>query len=209
MHRYTELLEPDKTYHVYNHAVGKINLFTKKENYLFFLKKYNEHISPIADTFAYCLMPNHFHLALRIKPEKQIRLLQKFEDFIEKNKIEEHKFERFISKQFSNLFSSYAQSFNKQENRKGSLFERPFKRLHIDSLEYFVKIIHYIHYNPVHHEFIHDFRKWYYSSFQSLISEKPTKLNRSEVLEIFDGKENFIAFHNKEIDNNLTNIMEG
>jgi len=57
-------LEVEKCYHIYNHAVGNENLFRCDENYRYFLKKYAEHISPIADTFAYCLMPNHFHLSV-------------------------------------------------------------------------------------------------------------------------------------------------
>jgi len=72
MNKYTQPLESDKYYHIYNHAVGNDNLFKKEENYYFFLKKYIQHISPIADTFAYCLMPNHFHFAVRVKSEKEI-----------------------------------------------------------------------------------------------------------------------------------------
>jgi len=60
-------LEPDNFYHIYNHAVSKENIFRSEENFDFFLKKYHKYISPIADTFAYCLMPNHFHFAVKIK----------------------------------------------------------------------------------------------------------------------------------------------
>ena len=76
-------LEPDKYYHIYNHAVSKDNLFVKEANYHFFLKKYAQYILPVADTFAYCLMPNHFHFAVRIKDRSDIesimRTLPKFE----------------------------------------------------------------------------------------------------------------------------------
>jgi len=50
-------------------------------------------------------MPNHFHFAIRIKPEKEIetviRTLPKFKTLAKLN------YENYISKQFSNLFSSY------------------------------------------------------------------------------------------------------
>jgi len=65
-------LEPDKYYHIYNHAVGGDNLFCSNENFNYFLQKYKHYITPIADTFAYCLMPNHFHLAVRIKSKKEL-----------------------------------------------------------------------------------------------------------------------------------------
>ena len=75
MKNYLPPLEADNYYHIYNHAVGQDNLFKKDENYNFFLKKYANYINPIADTFAYCLMPNHFHFLVRIKYEKAIEAL--------------------------------------------------------------------------------------------------------------------------------------
>lgn len=72
MINYYETLEPDKYYHIYNHAVGQDNLFNTDENYRFFLEKYAHYIIPVADIFAYCLLPNHFHFAIRIKPEDEI-----------------------------------------------------------------------------------------------------------------------------------------
>ncbi len=201
MKKYTSLLECDKYYHIYNHAVGQDNLFKNDDNYNFFLNKYAKYISPIADTFAYCLMPNHFHFAVRIKEEDQINTLMRT---IHKLKnVEKLDCEKYISKQFSNLFSSYTQSFNRQNNRTGVLFERAFKRLHIDSNSYYRKIIHYIHFNPVHHGFVKDLRDWKYSSFESFFSEKATLLKRKEVIDWFDSKDNFYNFHQKEINDKM------
>ena len=36
------------------------------------MKLYEKHIAPVADTFAYCLLKNHFHLAVRVKSEGEI-----------------------------------------------------------------------------------------------------------------------------------------
>ncbi len=60
-------MQPERFYHVYNHANGEENLFRQEENYHYFLKLWTKYIEPIADTFAYCLMPNHFHSLIRIK----------------------------------------------------------------------------------------------------------------------------------------------
>ncbi|KAF5051718.1 hypothetical protein DSECCO2_416110 [anaerobic digester metagenome] len=65
-------LEPDKYYHIYNHANGFENVFRCKENYLFFLQKYLFHLLPFFDTYAYCLMPNHFHLLIRVKSREEM-----------------------------------------------------------------------------------------------------------------------------------------
>ena len=150
-------------------------------------------------------MPNHFHIAVKIKSEEE---LEQYELFKSSKLLKSFTPEKFLSKQFSNLFSSYTQAFNKQQNRNGSLFIPRFRRKHIDSDEYFKQIIHYIHYNPVHHEFVDDLRDWKYSSFESFFSEKATSLKRNEVIGWFDNKENFWDFHQKEIDMKMTLALE-
>lgn len=62
-----EKLQPNSSYHIFNHANGFENIFTEDENFRFFLDKYNQYILPIAETYAYCLLPNHFHLVVRIR----------------------------------------------------------------------------------------------------------------------------------------------
>jgi hypothetical protein len=56
----TEILVPGLTYRVYTRADGSEKLFRFAKNYRFFMEKYQPYISPVADTFCYCLMPNHF-----------------------------------------------------------------------------------------------------------------------------------------------------
>ena len=138
-------LKPGTIYHIYNHANGFENLFVKEENYLYFLKKYATHIPSVADTLAYCLMPNHIHLMVRIKLEHQLP---------ESLKLSGSANPRKISKQFGNMFSAYAQAFNKQQGRKGSLFIPNFKRKAITNNQYYAHLIHYIHYNPVKDGFV-------------------------------------------------------
>lgn len=66
MKKYTENLKPDTIYHVFNRGINGINIFIEDKNYTYFLEKYDKYLSPIADTFAYCLLKNHFHIALKI-----------------------------------------------------------------------------------------------------------------------------------------------
>ncbi|WP_339612080.1 hypothetical protein [uncultured Planktosalinus sp.] len=76
------ILEPESTYHIYNRANGNEQLFLSDDNYRYFLKKYDNYIAPIADTFCYCLMPNHFHFLVRIKRESEVAevVLKKIEN---------------------------------------------------------------------------------------------------------------------------------
>jgi putative transposase len=78
-----------------------------------------------------------------------------------------------------------------------------FRRKHIASDDYLKQIIHYVHYNPVHHGFVADLREWKHSSFESFFSEKATSLKRTEVIEWFMDKETIWAFHQKEIDEKI------
>ena len=194
--RFMIYLELNGIYHIYNHANGDENLFRNNQNYLYFLKRYAHFIHPIAKTYAYCLMPNHFHVLVKIRSKEEIvATLPKFETLEKLTELEELTFDKFISKQFSNLFSSYTQSFNKVFKRKGSLFIKNFKRKPIKSNSYFISTLQYIHRNPVHHGFCTNIEDWNWSSYHSLISQKSTLLEKKEIMDWFGTKEYFAEAH--------------
>lgn len=201
-----EKLQPNNTYHIFNHANGFENLFTEDENYRFFLEKYLLYINPVAETYAYCLLPNHFHLVVRIRRREVLELVYSELNFskptnfskgpnFEKVVITNEELERFVSKQFSNLFSSYTQSFNKVNERRGSLFLKNFKREVINNRKYFESAVIYTHRNPVHHGFCTRYEDWSYTSYCEI------KENNSRIIEIdklfrtFGDKESFIVLH--------------
>ncbi|MDP3644086.1 MAG: hypothetical protein Q8S54_12960 [Bacteroidota bacterium] len=102
--------------------------------------------------------------------------------------------------QFSHLFNSYAQAYNKRFGRTGSLFQHPFKRKLISHERYLKHVILYIHNNPVHHGFCSQAMEYPWSSYLSCISIKPTKLKRDAVIGWFDSDANFKNVHNEKID---------
>jgi len=175
-------LEHGCYYHIYNRGINGTSLFYIPENYEHFLILYDKYITPIADTFAWCLMGNHFHLLVRIKEvdEINIKWLPNPVRVLNPDRVEVIKPPHLY---FSHLFNSYTQSVNKQQKRTGSLFEQPFHRLKITSDKYFRNLVVYIHQNPVHHGFTSDFRDYPWSSYGSIISLKPTKVEREKVLE--------------------------
>jgi hypothetical protein len=61
-------LIPGQYYHIYNRGINRGLIFFERENYLFFLRRLREHILPSANLVAYCLMPNHYHLLVMVKP---------------------------------------------------------------------------------------------------------------------------------------------
>ena len=60
-------LEYGQYYHIYNRGNNRASLFAEERNYAYFLNLYAKHVEPVARTFAYCLLPNHFHLLVQIK----------------------------------------------------------------------------------------------------------------------------------------------
>ena len=186
--------EPDKMYHVYHHANGDDCLFRSEENYHYFLKKYTLYIYPVAETFAYCLMPIHFHFLIRIRPAEELLKLVK-------NPVGFENLSGLVSRQFSHCFNAYAKAFNSQQNRQGSLFRGDLNRKLINREDYCTKVIHYIHFNPVHHNFVKQPEDWRHSSFHSLLSDKPTLLQRQEVIDWFGGQDAYLSFHQETPEN--------
>ena len=181
-------------YHIYNRGINSCNLFKEKENYEYFLILYDQYISPLAETFAWVLMPNHFHFLVRIKKESEIISdltgFQNLSGLVKMKPPHQH---------FSNLFNAYTKAFNKRYFRHGALFERPFQRTKINDAYHLKQVILYIHHNPVHHNFCELMMDYPWSSYLTCVSVKPTKLNRKTVLGWFDNEANFKFQHNKEI----------
>ena len=150
----------------------------------YFLGLYAKYIEPIADTYAYCLLRNHFHFLVRIRGRRS-------------NPESLGDLRRLItpSQAFANLFDAYAKAINKRYEQTGSLFQHPFGRIPVTSDEYFVHLIHYIHFNPQRHGFVDDFRGYPYSSYRALCSSSASRIRREEVLSWFGGRESFVHVH--------------
>lgn len=189
--REIESIKTDHYYHIYNRGNNGENLFYNDKNYLYFLKLYKKHIFPIAETFAWCLLKNHFHLLVKIRTDEEI---------CNNFNIKVEKLDKKPSQQFSNLFNAYVQAINKQNNRHGSLLETPFKRKQIKDEQYLKNLIIYIHNNPIQHNFVESLENYKWSSYSSLISNKDTYIEREKVTELFDNKENFVFAHQQKID---------
>ncbi len=172
-----EILEEGFFYHIFNRGNNKQKIFLEEENYLYFLKLLNKYIVPIADIYCYCLLDNHFHLLISIK-EGTVN----------------------PSQSFSNLFNAYTKAFNKRYERVGSLFQRPFKRIRITKEEYLRSLVLYIHHNPENHNLIQDFKKYKFSSYNSILSQSKSNLKKEEIISWFEDMENFKFVHRQRKD---------
>ncbi len=192
---YRPQLYPNQYYHCVNHAVGSELLFREEANYHYFLEKYRKYIAPITTTYAYCLMPNHFHFLIRIHSEDKI---QKHHQKIKPNEpldLETFDYHKFISQQFSNFFNAYAKAYNKRFLRRGALFEDYFKRPTVKGRIHFLKTLRYIHQNPVKHGFAVKIEEWKFNSYHAYLNTQKKGRYKREVFLLFEDVEDFKQFH--------------
>ncbi len=189
-------LFPNQVYHIINRGINKEDLFIHPNDYENFIKKFIQFIKPVAIVYSYCLMPNHFHFLLKIKP---LHLLP--------NKIQitknDNDLARKIMQPFSNFFNSYTRTFNLKYDRKDKLFSLPFKRIQIENEAYFRYLIFYIHRNPVHHKFIYNLAEWQYSSYYDYLNNNEYWFSTKAFEKYFDSKQDFKEKHHGIIENFL------
>ena len=164
-------VEEGKYYHLFNRGNNRENIFFDEENFIFFLKQFKNYMLPCIDVFAYCLMPNHFHLFIRVNDVSAFQ------------------------KGIRNFLISYSKAINKKYDRVGSLFQGRYKISEIISDSYYTRIVTYIHQNPLTANLVNDLRDYKYSSYPAYLSDKQTMLTRSEVLDWFGGVEGFKTDH--------------
>jgi REP element-mobilizing transposase RayT len=172
-------------YHIYNRGNNRENVFIQERNYAYFMDLWWKHTSQIAETYAYCLLKNHFHVTVYIKDKEALTSSGNLSAL----KLKEP------SQYFSNLFNAYTRGVNLATGRTGALFERPFERIPVTDEAYLLRLVVYIHQNPQKHKFVKDFRDWPYSSYHDLVANTPTRLQSEKLLELFGGKQDFIRIH--------------
>jgi putative transposase len=175
-------MEAGKMYHIYNRGNNKQEIFFRESNYYYFLRQFSKYLNPFLNVYAYCLMPNHFHLLIRIK-----------EDNVQQT---EKEFIASLQKSFRDFFISYSKAINKDQNRTGALFQQKYKRKEITSDEYYTAAVIYIHNNPTHARLCNHPGEWKFSSYNSIVSTSlKTKICKEEVLKWFGGLECFKQMH--------------
>ena len=114
-------LEYNSVYHIYNCGINGCNLFISDDDYDRFLSKYSKYIEPIADTFAWCLLGNHFHIVVRIKNESEIKTLEELGLCDKKTTMTIPNKKPDPTRQFSHLFNSYSQQLISRFNNQISI----------------------------------------------------------------------------------------
>jgi putative transposase len=134
-------LEKNYIYHIYNQGNNRRKIFYIRDNYLFFIEKIRTYVIPYADIFAWCLMPNHFHLMVYVReielpatPNQGFTRSQHSQGFTPSETLTGTPPSETLtgrSRTFNDsigiMLRSYTRAINKQENFTGSLFRKETK----------------------------------------------------------------------------------
>lgn len=164
------LLEPGKVYHIYNRARNWEPLFTDEEDLRSFLRLYQAHIAPLAETYAWCLLPDHLHLLIRIREEAA----------------------GCLYRPFAMLFNGYAKGYNLRHGKEGKLFFFKLKRMEIRSRTYQADLVRYINQNALRHGAASEITSYRYSSYRSTVSPMGSLVSREALVKLF-GRGNNLA----------------
>ncbi len=173
-----EPFEVGNCYHIYNRGVNKGLVFFSRRNYDYFLNKMARYFQPHAAVLAYCLMPNHFHVLIRVDNSG------------------------FLQNGLQPFLLTYTKSINTDQNRIGPLFQGRYQSNHIQDEEYLIDCVKYIHLNPIKAGLVDQPQQWEYSSYREyLLPDQQTFVEKSYVLQYFNSLVHFREY--TELDMNL------
>lgn len=173
----------DCTYHIYNRSNEIV--FHNRENYIFFLRKIKKHVLPYAEIISYCLMPNHFHFIVTVKPEGVV--------CFEKKRVDEL---QHLTRAIGTVLSSYTQAVNIELGRKGSLFAHKTKAKILNDAknDYALNCFMYVHQNPMLAKLVDKIEDWEFSSFLDYIGKRNgTLVNKQLGLDTFQIDKNQVC----------------
>jgi REP element-mobilizing transposase RayT len=158
-------------YHVYNRGVNRETIFFERDNYVFFLRRLRELLLPDhISVLVYCLMPNHYHLLLRLTSNEFSARMQAFG-------------------------TSYSKAINKRLARVGPLFQSRFQAKHVDSEEYLLHLSRYIHLNPLVAGLVHCLAEWEFSSYPDYTGRRQGTLpDMAAILTQFPSRQSYQQF---------------
>ncbi|MEN6568216.1 MAG: transposase, partial [Veillonellales bacterium] len=161
-------------YHVILRGINKQVIFEDEEDRQKFLA-YLQHYKMICNyaIYGYCLMDNHIHLVLKEQEEDLSSIMKR-------------------------IGVRYVAWYNRKYARCGHLFQDRFKSEVIESDEYLLSVLRYIHQNPLKAKLVKKIESFAYSSYTEYV-ETCRLIDRDFVLSLFSveqerAREAFKAF---------------
>jgi REP element-mobilizing transposase RayT len=169
---------PGLYYHLYNRGNNRQAIFFQQENYLFFLRGIKRYICPAAKVVAYCLMPTHYHILVRVESTQQTSEFLKNSEVLDSGGL--------VSRAMMRLSVSYTKAINKRFGRVGALFQGQFQAKYLQNYAHLLNLCVYIHANPVKDGLAADPADWMYSNYLGWLGQRDgTLVDREFVSEHF------------------------
>jgi len=166
---------PDIYYHFYNRGNNRQTVFFEPGNYLYFLGGIKKYLVPVVNIVAYCLMPTHYHILVRIRTSQTSEVLKTSEVSKEVS--------RQVSLAMQKFLISYTKAINKRFSRVGSLFQGQFQAKPIKNNTHLLNLCVYIHANPVNDGLVADPADWVYSNYLEWLGQRDGSLMDREFIQ--------------------------
>lgn len=139
----------DHVYHVINRASGRVPIFKTARDYLLF-ESVLEEAQEREDMriFAYCVMPNHFHLALYPRKDKDVQ-----------------RFVGWLTKTHTQRWHAMHQTIG-----HGHLYQGRYKSFIVNTDEYYLWLMRYIEQNPLRAKLVSKAEDWRWGSLYRRLS---------------------------------------
>lgn len=200
---------PENFFHLISKSIDGLLLFNDPKDYALYAKTFHKYTNDFLDTWSYSLLGNHSHHVVKMKAAEEIisnllRIKKKHRTaaanrFL-KDPENERLFDLMIERQINSFLVSFAFNCNIKYERRGGLFQKPFKRIHISDENHLQQAIIYTHINAQKHGFVKDFCNHEYSSYQQILANDCTYVNCDDVINFFGGEPNFIQLHREQAD---------
>jgi REP element-mobilizing transposase RayT len=154
---------PGDTYHLYNRGHNRENIILERENYGYLLHLVRRHLHPVMDILAYCVMPNHYHLLVRMKARDGSPV--QISEVLETSEIS-----RQVSNAMMRFSVAYTKAINKRYGRVGALFQGPYQAKAVPP-ERLLDLSCYLHHNPVAAGLVEDAADWPFASAREYLCE--------------------------------------
>ena len=163
---------PDVYYHFYNRGNNRQAVFFQPENYLYFLKGVKKYLTSTVTIIAYCLMPTHYHILVRIKQTSEV--------------FKTSEVSLQVSRAMQKFLISYTKAINKRFSRVGSLFQGQFQSKPIETYSHLLNLCVYTHANPVKDGLVALPEDWIYSNYLEWLGKREgTLVDREFIQENF------------------------
>ena len=174
----------DQYYHFYNRGNNRQAVFFERENYLYFLKNIKKYLREHMDILAYCLMPTHYHMLVRVRSRQQ--------QTSEVLKTSEVSVSKEVSMAMMRLGVSYTKAINKRFSRVGALFQGQFQGKPIATYSHLLNLCIYIHANPVKDGLVFLPEEWEFSNYLEWLNlREGTLVDREFIAENFGSPEEY------------------